>query len=161
MTKDESLKMAIEAIDYKGVRDSEPYWEMMNKAIQTCKEALAQPLTRDWKETIYERIAKDDEFKRALEQPSVAELNDEYLRDTYVQGLSQPAQEPVLLNVETHDGKTYKVEVSAPSWQGLSDDEINRIYCDVQDNCVKDFPSELYAAWIKAFKEKNNGSDVG
>jgi hypothetical protein len=40
-------------------------------------------------------------------------------------------------------------------WQGLSDDEIDRIYCDVQDNCVKDFPSELYAAWIKAFKEKN------
>ena len=31
----------------------------------------------------------------ALEQPTVAELNDEYLRDTYVQGLSQPAQEPV------------------------------------------------------------------
>jgi hypothetical protein len=31
----------------------------------------------------------------ALEQPTVAELNDEYLRDTYVEGLNQPAQEPV------------------------------------------------------------------
>jgi hypothetical protein len=41
MTKDEALKMAIEALDYKGVRDSEPYWEMMNKALQACKEALA------------------------------------------------------------------------------------------------------------------------
>ena len=43
MTKDEALKMAIEAIDYKGVRDSEPYWEMMNKTIKACKEALEQP----------------------------------------------------------------------------------------------------------------------
>ena len=44
----------------------------------------------------------------------------------------------------------------APSWQGLSDDEIDRIYCEVSDNCVKYFPSELYAAWFKALKEKNN-----
>ncbi len=42
-------------------------------------------------------------------------------------------------------------------WQGLTDDEASEIYCDVQDNCVKDFPSELYAAWIKALKDKNNG----
>ena len=40
-------------------------------------------------------------------------------------------------------------------WQGLSDDEIDRIYCEVSDNCVKYFPSELYAAWFKALKEKN------
>ena len=44
---------------------------------------------------------------------------------------------------------------TAPSWQKLSDDEIDRIYCEVQDNCVKDFPSALYAAWINALKEKN------
>ena len=31
---------------------------------------LEQQLTRDWKETIDERIAKDDEFKKALEQPT-------------------------------------------------------------------------------------------
>jgi hypothetical protein len=34
-------------------------------------------------------------IKEALEQPTVAELNDEYLRDTNVIGLEQPAQEPV------------------------------------------------------------------
>ena len=49
----------------------------------------------------------------------------------------------------------------APSWQGnkefvgLSDDEIYRIYSEVQDNCVKDFPPELYVAWFKNTKEKN------
>lgn len=36
-----------------------------------------------------------DACKEALEQPTVAKLNDEYLRDTYVEGLNQPAQETV------------------------------------------------------------------
>jgi hypothetical protein len=43
MTKDEALKMAIEAIEFKGVRDSEEYWQMMNATKNTCKEALEQP----------------------------------------------------------------------------------------------------------------------
>lgn len=43
------------------------------------------------------------------------------------EALEQPAQEPVLLNVKTHDDKTYKVEVSAPSWQGLTAKEIASI----------------------------------
>ena len=33
-------------------------------------EALEQSFTRDWKETIDERIARDSEFKEALEQPA-------------------------------------------------------------------------------------------
>ena len=43
MTKDEALKMAIEAIEFEGVRDSEEYWLMMNKVRTACKEALEQP----------------------------------------------------------------------------------------------------------------------
>ena len=38
----EALKMAIDAIEFKGVRDSEDYWLMMNKVRTTCKEALAE-----------------------------------------------------------------------------------------------------------------------
>ena len=54
MTKDEALKMAIEAMTL-------PNNLSFLMAITACKEAL--------------------------EQPSVAELNDEYLRDTHVQGI--------------------------------------------------------------------------
>ena len=43
MDKDIALKKAIDALDFKGVRDSETYWKMMNEAIQACKEALEQP----------------------------------------------------------------------------------------------------------------------
>lgn len=43
MTKDEALKMAIEAIEFEGVRDSEDYWLMMDKVRTACKDALEQP----------------------------------------------------------------------------------------------------------------------
>ncbi len=42
VTKDEALKMAIEAIEFEGARDSEEYWLMMDKVRTVCKEALAQ-----------------------------------------------------------------------------------------------------------------------
>ena len=56
------------------------YKVILNTLID-CKEALAQPLTRDWKETIDERVAKDDAFKRALEQPVVMERDYNFMRD--------------------------------------------------------------------------------
>lgn len=43
MTKDEALKMAIEALGFEGVRDTEEYWQMMEAAINACKAALEQP----------------------------------------------------------------------------------------------------------------------
>ena len=39
------------------------------------RESLEQPLTRDWKETIDERIARDSEFKEALEQSAQEQLS--------------------------------------------------------------------------------------
>jgi hypothetical protein len=132
MTKDEALKMAIEAIEFKGVRDSEEYWQMMDVTKNSCKEALEQPLTRDWKDTIDERIARDSEFKEALDQPTVAELNDEYLRDTYVEGLNQPV------------------------WQGLSDVELSLLaekYTGADGVDVVDYGRAVE----QALKDKNNG----
>jgi hypothetical protein len=99
MTKDEALKMAIEAL-----LTGHHHIDLCNEAINACKEALEpepmtttdvitckmagkccmtgealeQPLTRDWKHTIEERIARDSEFKEALEQP--AQELEAYLR---------------------------------------------------------------------------------
>jgi hypothetical protein len=44
-------------------------------------EALEQPLTRDWKHTIEERIARDIEFKEALEQPAWQGLTDDEIHN--------------------------------------------------------------------------------
>jgi hypothetical protein len=93
--------------------------------------------------------------EEALAQPTVAELNDEYLRDTNVIGLEQPAQEPVALIKHENGNYSPKHQWQEPygyekdgvfyynkpdnvfiynplythphQWQGLTDDEINRI----------------------------------
>jgi stress-induced morphogen len=58
-------------------------------------------------------------------------INNEYpceeIIDICKEALASQEQEAVLLNVKTHDDKTYKVEVSAPVWQGLSDDERHEV----------------------------------
>jgi hypothetical protein len=61
-------------------------------------------------------------------------------------------------NGDCQQGRVCTCECKPPSreWQSLSDEEIDKIYCEVSDNCVKYFPSELYAAWFKALREKNN-----
>ena len=73
MTKDKALKMAIEAL----------------QNIDNWLLAIGQRGLRDYE---YDALQA---CKEALEQTSVAELNNEYLRDTYVEGLSS-AQEPVV-----------------------------------------------------------------
>jgi hypothetical protein len=52
--------------------------------------------------------------KKALEQPTVAELNNEYLRDTNVIGLEQPAQKPIfwMHEVEEAPFEGHQVSVS-------------------------------------------------
>jgi len=104
MTKDEALKMAIEAMTL-------PNNLSFLMAITACKEAL--------------------------EQPSVAELNDEYLRDTYVEGLSS-AQ-------DTHP---------APSWQGLSDGELSELLVSKGETSIKYL--DFARAIEQALKDKNS-----
>ena len=101
MTKDEALKMAIAEIEgwIDHAYGHTPEECADNKAIQACKEALEQPIIRDWKETIDERIAKDDEFKKALEQPAQEQIL-KSLRDEFamaaLQGMISTAGAPCL-----------------------------------------------------------------
>ena len=94
--------------------------------------------------------------------------NSEGYKPLYTQPAPRPTQEPVAwMHCVDEDITEFNDFQACPKceplythpkeWQGLSDDEIDRIYCEVSDNCVKYFPSELYAAWFKALKEKNNG----
>ena len=82
MTKDKALQMAINALTN---------CSNFEKTINACKEALEPEIKladtisvedyqslRDWKHTIDERIARDSEFKEALEQP--AQELEAYLR---------------------------------------------------------------------------------
>ena len=124
--------------------------------------------------------------QEALEQPSVAQLNDEYLRDTHVAGLEQPAQEPVAWMKNALDNardvckyldhdmiKEAKAHTKffwndldkirdfddthpAPSWVGLSDDE-NEAIIDSIWVWGNDFPYDEYRVCIEqALRNKND-----
>ncbi len=101
---DEALRMAIEAlqninklptIGQRGLRDYE------SDALVACKEALEQPTNmvtvplnklKDMQRRL-KGITKEEILGKVFDAvyaqyPTVAELNDEYLRDTHVEGLS-------------------------------------------------------------------------
>ena len=134
VSKDTALKMAIEALLY-GTDHT--------KAVKACKEALEQPTeprlvssAPDGSTCTLNIDGEEVYFNR--EQPTVAELNDEYLRDTNVMGLEQPAQigcvqhdcpeckkasEPVAW-LDEIQSITEQEYYPTPVWVGLSDSEL-------------------------------------
>jgi hypothetical protein len=159
MTKDEALKMAIEAlkqyVDVVGHKFNAETWGDIEDKGNPAREAL-------------------NACKEALEQPTVAELNDEYLRDTYVEGLNQPAQEPVAWRYKeysvngnngvwryvTHytafnrQGSFEPLYTHPHQWQGLTDDEKKEMWLDT-DNISWTAFKETYLLIEQALKDKN------
>ena len=158
MTKDEALKMAIEALEYEGLGFCD--------AVKACKEALEPEIK------LADTISVED-YQRLREQPTVAELNDEYLRDTYVEGLNQPAQEPVAYAVqdyieimEERDGYTIVGKVKDElhnlplythpyHWQGLTDDEREILYDKAIEMPLANLWNDYAYLVEQALKEKN------
>jgi len=121
MNKDEALKMAIEALEniafeYGQLLDGEQDYGLLPS--ETNEDIV-----------IAYRVKRACE--EALEQPTVAELNDEYLRDTNLIGLEQPA------------------------WQGLTDDEIDKIYYKTFDTWSSEVDIDFAHAIEAKLKEKN------
>jgi hypothetical protein len=180
----EALKMAIEAFE----RWEDTYKADCTEVINACKEALEQsdrptnavlvpadklkdmqrrlkaleqPITRDWKETIDERIARDSEFKEALEQPAQEPLT----RAQQVILANNKALEPVacLENGNVNWAK-YPNDQSKPiplythphQWQGLTDDEIDKIYFKEFDMWSSQVDIDFAHAIEQALKEKNH-----
>ena len=161
--KDEALKMAIEALS------QDEGWFEPEEAINACKKALEQPFTRDWKETIYERIARDSEFKEALEQPEGKEFFER--GKEIARWADKPAQEPVALNVSnnpfnsekhglevlrnTHPHQDEASSSRASAWQGLTDDEINEVCLELFETPAVQGDLEFCYAIEAKLKEKN------
>ena len=155
MTKDEALKMAIEAMDdsmivcenlHHAKKDQHKYDEncpvekRWNEAINACKEALEQPgawldemqgITQQ--EYYQEPVAWTDEYKMFLE------WDKEILCDKAV----CKEHEAIPLYIHPHQ------------WQGLTDDEIKDLanFWDISDIKIEPFIEKV----IQKIKEKNNG----
>jgi hypothetical protein len=150
MTKDEALKMVNDILDdemwFPNKYPDEAIPVCFIEALKACKEALEQP-------------AQEARLVSYAPDGATCTLNIDG-KEVYF-NREHPAQEPVLLNVKTHDDKTYKVEVSAPLWQGLSDDEIKKLahnkecWMNAGGNLMFDW--EYFARAIEqALKEKNH-----
>jgi hypothetical protein len=79
-------------------------------------------------------VTKDEAIHKALKVLNCLN-NDRVYETAWVKGainvckeaLEQPTQEPVMVNVKTHDDTVYKVEVTTKQWQGLTSEDINKI----------------------------------
>ena len=163
MTKDEALKMAIEAMTL-------PNNLSFLMAITICKEALEQE--ERTQRTMYcgtadAFIAMDDDHKRRW---FVQSLRESKRRKELEDILEQPAQEPVgWMDSEGRFRLDFKTEIvrsiaavnkeiplythPAPSWQGLSDDEIAKI---IGKGAFYEWNDVDFARAIEqALKEKN------
>jgi hypothetical protein len=158
--------MTIEAMDYLSAvvqrqlstKSKQKYSLVLYKdAINACKVALEQPLTRDWKETIDERIARDSEFKEALEQPAqepvAIEFNKihELLINVWNREISA---DDALYEIECLNITPPHQDGTSPSkWTALTDDEIRKVYFELYDSGL---PTMCFAHAIEqALKEKN------
>jgi hypothetical protein len=147
MTKDEALKMAIEALDTLMMEKGSIYYQ----AINACKEALEQPTeprlvsyAPDGSTCTLNIDGEEVYFNR--EQPVLKDEKGKPM--TYWGGLEQPAQEPVALI--KHENGNYSPK---HQWQGLTDDEIQSIRIKTFDAVATNY--EAYRAIEQALKEKN------
>jgi len=140
MTKDEALKMAIEALDEYPVSTGK-----LRVALEACKKALEQP----------------DRPTNAVLVPA-DKLKDMQRR---LKALEQPAQEPYKCHwVEKGKGHCERnnrmglpdVYTHPHQWQGLTDDEINEIHHKwIMNSGIKDTQYDFARAIEQALKEKN------
>lgn len=103
-------------------------------------------LTRDWKETINERCARDDEFKQALPVGVVYSMQDGYMGQMIVKGIPHKTK----LYTQPHE------------WQSLTDAEIDRLDEIVDDQLlldnfsITDYIHAFARAIEQKLKEKNH-----
>jgi hypothetical protein len=171
MTKDEALKMAIDALEEIHVGNMTPMAEInWNIAIQACKEALEQE--ERTQRTMHcgtadAFIAMDDDHKRRW---FVQSLRESKRRKELEDILEPPAQEPVAYMYKDQPNSVLILYLPqqipksaiplythpAPSWQGLSDDEILEIDKSIDPEISIGKGKTLFARAIdKALMEKN------
>jgi rubrerythrin len=157
MTKQtEALKMAHKS--FMQLNERHPRKDNGNgyfdEEIQACKEALEQE--ERTQRTMHcgtadAFIAMDDDHKRRW---FVQSLRESKRRKELEDILEQPAQEPIhncpncnsLFTTEIHS-------IPTPSWQGLSDDEINKIVQTVSDDMYPWKGNMLIGKIIRAIEQ--------
>ena len=180
MTKDDALKMAIEALDScdcaEGISGKYQFYneKLIDPAINACKEALEQPAQDlfgyfkaepfGWTD-----CGEDDEGAIALyEKPAQAETDKEKILNNLKNAIandsiaisfqSMASYRKFLIcymNFWLKQGEKNANYTHPHQWQGLTDDEIQAIRIKTFDAVATNY--EAYRAIEQALKEKNHG----
>lgn len=149
-TKDEALKMAIEALEDADTiitQRCRVLLDAIQPAINACKEALEQQTdcNHDWV-SAKNKIVQNGSVCMKCHAISALELNE-------LKALEQPAQEPV--NNCPNCGSWFTKEIHsipAPLWQELTDDEITELH----HNWITNSDTMYFARAIEqALRNKN------
>ena len=174
--KDEALKMAIEFMGTLTIDVGIKTWNEKHRkeAIQACKEALEQPAQEPyqchWVEKGKGHCERNKRMGFADDYGQPAQFGAEYMVNEGGTGTvlrKQPAQEPVAWIYEWEDETAAKLTFHpdskakviplythpAPSWQGLSGDEIEEVLMNYEGWGRIDFARAIEAK----LKEKNHG----
>ena len=152
MTKDEALKMAIEAL--KLINEHAFRCGVAQDAIQACKEALEQPAQEPV--ALIEALS-DLEHQQwikwaqsIIDSEPISEARKQRWATMMVDYKDLPN------NIQEYDRewarKVLAITQPTPSWQGLSDDEIAKVFDDIG---VSTTNRKIYLAIEQALKEKN------
>ena len=153
MTKDEALKMAIEALETAEIQSEyDGLSNLIFKAIQACKEALEQPAQEPvgW-------MSSGGVFTKLKSEAQLWVIKGGSAIPLYIDFAPQPAQEPVAFckhgvpkGVCTLGEKDCN---PAPSWQGLDAVEVSNIFIRKE---VNGDATQFARAIEQALKEKNS-----
>ena len=148
----EALKMAIEFLNDIGEQTYAIHgWqkiEKLNATIQSCKEALAQPAQKSYEQSWYDTHPA---------QEPVAWNEEEFNAIAYAYR-SCPAHEVKMVSERYQELVNYVLSIThpAPSWQGLSDDEINNLHHKwIMNSGNKDTQYDFARAIEQALRNKN------
>ena len=152
MTKDEALKMVIEALEF--IKDG-GFYTGHDDCINACKEALEQPAPPE-KTTSLEDVIK--EFEKDPEMKALLDLARKQVKGME---LEQPAQEPYGwydnhdIYTEKQSDESIALYTHPQQWQGLTDDEIDKIYYKTFDTWSSEVDIDFAHAIEQALKDKN------
>ena len=149
MTKDETLRMALEALEAMQM-----YAEAERKGLRICDEAITaikQALAAPVQEPVGWISNKDFEPIRIRIMQEAYELADSNNPEGYNA-------------IKVMCGDVQKMLSPQRTWVGLTDEEVNQLYTQIQEQVDKHwtdggtsmmFPTTLYKAFEAKLKEKN------
>ena len=163
MTKDEALKMAIEKLwacsMLMNLDHSDYLYEDVIQALDACKEALEQPAQtyEQGFEDGYDNAVKLGKYLNQTQEPVawVCETTIDNIK--YWKEKTPDDGIEIFCSLNKENDFNISLYTHPHQWQGLTDDEIDKVYCATYGTGSIDIDIDFARAIEAKLKEKNHG----